>query len=232
MTRESCRNYLLNLDCEDLFVSMSKSSIFEISSNAKMILSSLSRYLPHKYRSSFELTEEEVTSMLQSLDIVLECGVPEGELFFSAVEILKNFTFFVQFEPNRKVMAYSPVYKPIAHLLRNGDAMEKGIACELLWKLVTKPVNEETILIKSKKPDYVEELQPHEYLAETDIHVFLIQHYPEILDILSSITQNEDTQKPIFFCTHLVLMRESTEIVGKGEYTLGECASNYCTHSD
>ena len=198
---------------------MSKSLMFEIGGNAKMILSSLSRYLPQKYRSSFKLTSEEMSDMLHSLDIVLEQEVPEGELVFSALEILKNFAFFVQFEPNRKVVAFSPIYKSIAHLLQNGDSEEKGVACELLWKLVTKPVSEDTIVIKTKKPEDVEELQPSEYLAESDIQSFLIQQHPEILAILASFTQDESTQRPIFFCTHLVLMRETTEVIGKGEYS-------------
>lgn len=216
MTRESCRNYVLNLNPVDLFVSMSKSFIFGISNNAKMILSSLSQYLPHNYRSSFKLTVEEIEDMLQSLTVVLESGIPEGELFFSAMEILQNLTFFVQFEPNRQVMSYSSVYKSIAHLLHNGDAIEKRVACELLWKLVTKPMSEITLEAKTKTFEDVEEIEPHEYVAESGLMLFLLERYPEILAIVSKFSQNEETQAPVFFCTCLVLMKESTEIIGKG----------------
>ena len=219
MTRESCRNYLLSLDSMDVIASMTKSVLFQISSNAKMILSSLSRYLPPDYQSSFKLTTGELTDMLQSLDMVLKHGIPEGQLFFSALEILQSFNFFIQFEPNREVMAYSSVYKSIAYLLQIGDETEKRVACELLWKLITKPMSEDAVVITTKKrnrAENVEELQPLEYMSDPGIRLFLLQNYPEIVASLSTLTHGVESQTPLYFCTLLVLMKESAEIIGKG----------------
>lgn len=219
MTRESCCNYLINLNCEDLLVSMSKSLIIQVGNNAKMILSFLSRYLPQDYQRSFKLSMKEIAVLLQSLNIVIDHGVPEGELFFSALEMMQSLIFFVQFEPNREVMAYSDVYKPIAHLLQSSDAVEQRVACELLWKLVTKPVSEETIVITTKKrnvSDSIENLEPFEFMAEPSIQLFILQNYPEILKILSTLAQMVGPQTPFYSCTLLVLDNESAATIGKG----------------
>lgn len=199
---------------------MAKCLIFQVSINAKMILSSLSHYLPLDYRSSFKLTTEELSDLLDSLDMVLERGVSEGELFFSALEILQSFNFFIQFEPNREVMAYSAVYKSIACLLQSGDVTEKRAACELLWKLVTKPMNEETVVITIKrrnKAENVEEPKPLEYVSEPAICSFLLQNYPEIFTILSTLS-TQDAQSTLYSCTLLVLTKEGEDIIGKGVY--------------
>ena len=218
MTQESCRSYFLSIDSVDVLASMAKSLLFQVSNNAKMVLSSLSRYLPPDYQCSFKLTMEELTDMLQSLDMVLEHGVPEGELFFSALEILQSFRCFIQFEPNREVMAYSSVYKSITYLLQSGDETEKLVACELLWKLVTRPMSEETVVIATKKneAENVEEIKPLEYTADPGIQSFLLQEYPEIFTILSALTQHQESHTNLYYCALLVLMKESAEILGKG----------------
>ncbi len=220
MTRESCQNYLLNLDCKELLASMAKSEIFEISHNAKMVLSSISRYLPPEYQSSFKLKAEELVEMLRSLKIVLERGVCEGELFLSALELIQSFKFFIQFEPNRQIMAYSPVYKSITYILLNGDVTEKKTASELLWKLVTKPMSETTVVIATDKTmtvKHMEELNPYEFLSEPDILSFILENYPEILGVLAELsTQTTESQSIVFSCTLLVLMSGSEEIIGKG----------------
>ena len=220
MTRENCCSYLLSLDSVDVLASMAKSSIFQVSNNAKMILSSLSRYLPPDYQCSFKLTMEEFTDMLQSLEMVLEQGIPEGELFFSALEILQSFSLLIRFEPNREVIAYSSVYKSIAYLLQNGDEIEKRIACELLWKLVTKPMSEDTVVIATNRrntAEKVEEFEPLEYMADPGIQSFLLQEYPEVVAILSTLVQYPESQTALYTCTQLVLMKEGPEILGKGE---------------
>ena len=222
MTRESCCNYLLSLDSEDLLVSMTKSLIFQVSTNAKMILSFLFRYLPPNYHSYFKLTTEEFEDMLQSLEMMVERGILEEELVFSAVEILHSFKYFIQFEPNRQVMAYSAVYKSIAYLLKSGDATEQKAACELLWKLVTKPVGEDTIVITPKRRDIVEEVKPDEYLSEPGIQSFLLQHYPEIPSILSKLSQDAESHITLYSCTRLVLMEESVDVIGKGVHLLAK----------
>lgn len=219
-TRESCCSYFLSLDSVDVLASMAKSLIFQVSNNAKMILSSLSRYLPPDYQCSFKLTTEEFTDMLHSLEMVLEQGIPEGELFFSALEILQSFSFLIQFEPNREIVAYSSVYKSIACLLQNGDEIEKKTACELLWKLVTRPMSEDTVVIATKKRnkmEKVEEFEPLEYMADPGIQSFLLQEYPEILVILSTLAQCPGSQTTLYTCTLLVLMKESAETLGKGK---------------
>ena len=219
-TRESCRNYLLNIDSQDLLVTFTKSMMFSISYNSKMVLSSLSRCLPPKYHSSFRLTAEELEDTLHSFDMIFKHGINEGELFFSALELLQSFKFFIQFEPNRELVAYSTVYKSIAHLLQSGDATEQREACELLWKLVTKPMSEDTVVIPTRKnqAEIVDPPNPHEYMSEPAIRSFLIQNYPEIFTILSTLsTQSMECQNILFPCALLVLMKESEEIIGKGK---------------
>ena len=220
MTRQSCQSYLLNLNSEDALASMAKSNLFQVSNNAKMILSSLSHYLPSNYHSSFKLTEKECTDMLYSLDLCLERGISDGELYFSALEILQSFNLLIQFESNRIVMAHSTVYKSIAHLLQSGNDTEQVEACKLLWKLVTKPISEEKVVIPAKKSkaEIVEELNPHEYMSEPVIHSFLHQNYPEIMLILTTLsTQTLQCQKAtIISGSRLVLMKESEDVIGKG----------------
>jgi hypothetical protein len=165
------------------------------------------------------LTAEELSDMLQSLDMVLKQGVPEGELFFSALEILQSFNFFIQFEPNREVLAYSSVYKSIMYLLQSGDETEKRVACELLWKLITKPVSEETVVIPTKKRSKaanMEKLEVLDYVADPGIRSFLLQRYPEIVAILSTLSQHVESKTTLYSCTQLVLMNEGAEIIGKG----------------
>ena len=214
-TRVGCCNYILDLNCEDILVSMSKSSLFQISFNSKTILSSLSRYLPQEYQTSFKLTTEEWADLLRSLDIVLEQGIPEGELFFSALELLQYFKNFIQCETNKKDLAFSAIYKPIACLLFSGEEAEKRAACELLWNLVTKRLSEDTIVIASRKESAAEP-KAFEYLAEPAIQSLVFQSYPEILAVLSTLSQSEESENLLYFCAHLVLMKESSEIIGKG----------------
>lgn len=218
MTRESCCNYFLSLDSIDLLMSMTMSSLFQVSNNAKMVLSSLSHYLAPEYRSCFKLTMEEFADMMQSLDMVLNRGVIEGELFFSALEILQSFKLFIQFEPNREIMVYSTVYKSIASLLERGDTMERSAACELLWKLVTKPISEDTVVITGKKKNKMEDVEVirHvEYMSEPGVRSFLLQNYPEMLVVLSTLTEGMESQSTLHYCTRLVLLEEN-EIIGKG----------------
>ena len=219
MTRQSCLNYLLILSSEDALASMAKSNIFVISNNAKMILSSLSHCLPSSYHSSFKLTEEECTDMLYSLDVCLERGISDGELYFSALEMFQSFNLLIQFESNRKVMAHSTVYKSIAHLLQSDNDIEQFEACKLLWKLVTMPMSEQKVVIpvKKSKVEIMEELNPHEYMSEPGIHSFLHQNYPEILATLSAQTL-QCQNATIISGTRLVLMNESEEIIGKGTH--------------
>lgn len=223
MTQESCRNYLLCLNSADLLTSMAKSVTFEVSINTKMILSSLSSYLPSEYQSSFRMTTEELTTMLDSLDILLERGISEGELFFSVLEIIRSFKFFIQFEPNRELLAYSTVYKSIGYLLQRGNTTEQRMASELLWKLVTKPMSEDAAVVTTKKKrkaeNVIEELNPHEYMSEPSIRLFLLQNYPEIFAILLTLSTESGgmlENNKLFSCTFLVLMKESEEVIGKG----------------
>ena len=163
---------------------------------------------------------EDLTDMLDSLDMVLERGISEGELFFSALEILQSLKCFLQFEPNREVMAYSTVYKHIASLLNSGDTVEQNAACELLWRLVAKPMSEDTVVIthRRNKEGSVHELNPHEFMSEPGIRSFLIQNYPEIFAILLTLSTNAESQNVLFPCALLVLMEESKEIIGKGAF--------------
>lgn len=218
MTRESCHNFILNLDCEDLLVSMAKSELFQVKHNAKMILSSLSRYLPPRYQVSFKLTVEELTDILHSLDMVLERGTSEEGLFFSALEMLQSLKCFLQFEPNRELMAHSNVYKYIAILLQNGDAAEQNVACELLWKLVTKPMSEDTVVITNRRnrEENVKDLNPHEIMSEPGVRSFILQNYPEIFAILLTISTRTNSQNVLFSSALLVLMEESEDVIGKG----------------
>ena len=223
MTRMSCRNYLLCLESEDLLVTFAKSSLFEISSNAKMILSSLSRHLPPKYQISFRLTSEEVADIVRSLDILTERGILEGEMYYSALEILQSCTHFIQYEPNREALAYSSIYKPIAHLLQNGNTAEKKAACELLWKLVTKAVSEETVTVATKLKKTAMDssaFDPQHLLSQPNIQSFLIHNYPELLAILSTLTEGyrgEDSSLKILFSTVLTILKEeSTYIIEAG----------------
>ena len=221
MTRISCRNYLLCLKSEDLLVAFAKSSLFEISNNAKMILSSLSRRLPPKYQTSFKLTSEEVADIVRSLDILTERGILEGEMYYSALEILQSCTHFIQYEPNREALAYSSIYKPIAHLLQNGNTAEKRAVCELLWKVVTKPVSEETVTVATKKTAMDSSaFDPQHLLSQPNIRSFLIQNYPELLAILSTLTEGyggEDSSLKMLFSTVLTILKEeSTYIIEAG----------------
>ena len=231
MTRETCRNYMLNLRCEDLLATMAKSAIFEVSYNAKIILSFLSRYLPPRYQSSFKLTPEELADVLHSLDLVLEHRIAEGELFFSALELLESFKCFLQFETNRETMAYSTIYKPIVKLLQGSDAAEQQAACELLWKLVTRPMSENAIMMSTKtnKTESVEELSPQEYMSEPDIRLFLLQNYPEIFAILLTFSAGSGGKGKLmnilFSCTLLVLGVESEEVIGRGTYVCFSCTT-------
>lgn len=221
--RESCCNYLLRLKCEDLLASMAKSHCFQVGNNAKIILSSLSHCLPSQYQSSIELTTKELMKMLQSLHEVLELGVGERDLYFSALEIIQHFNFLTQFEPNRNIVAYSAVYKSIACLLRRGNVMEQKAACELLWNLVTKSVDKniiDTTPMGRHAKNVVNKPNPHEYMAEPNIKSFILQNYPEVLTILSTLsTQGGNTEalNVLFSCTFSVLTQECEEI-GKGEF--------------
>ena len=231
VTRETCRNYMLNLRCEDLLATMAKSAIFEVSYNAKIILSFLARYLPPQYQSYFKLTPEDLADVLHSLDLVLEHGIAEGELFFSALELLESFKCFLQFETNRETMAYSTIYKPIVKLLQGSDAAEQQAACELLWKLVTRPMSENAIMMSTKtnKTESVEELSPQEYMSEPDIRLFVLQNYPEIFAILLTFSTGSGGKGKLmnilFSCTLLVLGVESEEVIGRGTYIYFSCTT-------
>ena len=86
---------------------------------------------------------------------------------------------------------------------------------------MTKPVSEETVTVATKKTAMDSSaFDPQHLLSQPNIRSFLIQNYPELLAILSTLTEGyggEDSSLKMLFSTVLTILKEeSTYIIEAG----------------
>ena len=147
VSEASCQNYLLRCGSQMInnIRTFCGAQRFDVSFNAKMIIGFLSYVLPSQYADSLELSSEELEILLDSMSTVANlrpgAAPPRGSGEFSITEQFQAFILLIQNEANRLRAALNPVvYAALFNVLLTGTAMEQIKACELPWKLSTKPL--------------------------------------------------------------------------------------------
>lgn len=201
VSETSCQNYLLRCGSQMInnIRTFCGAQRFDVSFNAKMIISFLSYVLPSQYADSLELRPEELEILLDSMSTVanLQPGAapPRGSGEFSITEQFQIFILFIQNEANRLKAALNPiVYAALSNVFLTGTATEQIKACELLWKLSTKPLPLPDLIVGEAKkpkinPSKEKPLTPEGLVADADICTFIESEFSTLKDVLQDLTK-------------------------------------------
>ena len=261
MTQSNCQTYFLGVwsSCEDVLIAMVKSPDFELRHNCKMILSTLCHFLHPKCTDAFELNNEEVGMMLMSLNMSVKpnTDVPpdtsESHGSYSTLEILKAMIQLIRNKANQQRFTKTDIYSVIGHLIARGTELEQESACELLWKMSTKPMEKELVKTitksgkKGSKKLAVVALKdavsiPEEFLAIPEVCAAIKEAYPDIIASLTELCQSDNRGlKLVASCTLVALRCPIVNALHKGTYVYCNCTntlasgvhieySSYCMH--
>ena len=228
VSEASCQNYLLQCGSQMInnIRTFCGAQRFDVSFNAKMIIGFLSYVLPSQYADSLELSSEELEILLDSMSTVanLQPGAapPRGSGEFSITEQFQVFILFIQNEANRLRAALNPVvYAALSNVLLTGTAMEQIKACELLWKLSTKPLPLPDLTVgEAKKPKLQkiksskeEPLTPEGLVADADICIFIETECPTLKAMLQDLTRRGTEAVKLAASCALIALSESESTV-------------------
>ena len=224
VSEASCQNYLLRCGSQMInnIRTFCGAQRFDVSFNAKMIIGFLSYVLPSQYADSLELSSEELEILLDSMSTVANlrpgAAPPRGSGEFSITEQFQAFILFIQNEANRLRAASNPVvYAALSNVLLTGTAMEQIKACELLWKLSTKPLPLPDLIVgEAKKPKLQEiksSLTPEGLVADADICTFIETECPTLKGMLQDLTRRGTEAVKLAASCALIALSESESTV-------------------